>query len=221
MFRKILVADDFESFNLSVERVLSDLKILDATFVNYCDEAFDQIKTSISEKKPFDLLITDLSFDDDDRPQNLESGLELIAAVKEILPELKILVFSIEKKQQIVASLFADYLINGFVSKGRGDAKELKKAINSILQNENYNSAPHKKRAKENAIFELSAVEIEILKLLSIGILQKNIPEYLQKKNLKPCSLSTVEKTLNSLKDLFSANNNEQIIAICKDRGIL
>jgi two-component system capsular synthesis response regulator RcsB len=57
--------------------------------------------------------------------------------------------------------------------------------------------------------------------LLSEGVLQKKIPQYLDEKNVKPSSLSSVEKTINNLKDSLRAKNNEQLIAICKDFGIL
>jgi hypothetical protein len=57
--------------------------------------------------------------------------------------------------------------------------------------------------------------------LLSEGILQKNVPEYLQKMNVKPNSLSSVEKRLFTLKDALNVSNNEQLIALFKDLGII
>jgi two-component system capsular synthesis response regulator RcsB len=220
MFKKVLIAEDFESFNLAVQKTLEEFQIPESDYVNYCDDAFNRLKISILEEKPYDLLITDLSFEEDYREQNLKSGTELIEACKKILPELKVLVFSIEKKSKKIENLFNHLQINAFVSKGRGDAKELKKAIPKIFNNEVYISLDNKKHLKKNTV-ELSSIEMHILKLLSEGVLQKKIPQYLDEKNVKPSSLSSVEKTINNLKDSLRAKNNEQLIAICKDFGIL
>jgi hypothetical protein len=45
--------------------------------------------------------------------------------------------------------------------------------------------------------------------------------EVLKSRDLKPNSLSSIEKTLNQLKETFSARNNEHLIAISKDLGVL
>ena len=221
MFKKVIVAEDFDSNNLGLQKTLEELKISDVTFTSYCDDAFQWMKRSIADKNPFDLLITDLSFDVDYRKQVLSSGKDLILAAQEILPNLKTIVFSIEKKPQIIKNLFEEYGINGFVSKGRGDAYELKKAIKAVFNHEEYLSLEHKQSLKQNNSVELSQVEYTILSLLSQGVLQKNIPFFLQEKNIKPHSLSSVEKTLNALKTSLNAANNEQLIARCKDVGIL
>lgn len=220
MFKKVLVAEDYESASISVQKALEDLQIMNAEYVNYCDDAFHLIKKSISEKEPFDLLITDLSFEEDHRQQDLKSGVELIAETKKALPQLKTLVFSVEKKPQIIKALFDDQNIDGFVNKGRQDVHELKRAINTIYKNEKYISHENIVNLRRNTI-ELTTIEYNIIRSLSEGILQKNIPDVLKSKKLKPCSLSSVEKSLNQLKDNFRANNNEQLIAICKDLGII
>ena len=45
--------------------------------------------------------------------------------------------------------------------------------------------------------------------------------EILKEKSIKPNSLSSVEKTLNNLKETFAAKSTEQLVAICKDLGVL
>lgn len=220
MFRKIIVAEDFESASVSVQKSLNDLKIEEAKYVSYCDEAFKSIQENLNHQ-PFDLLITDLSFEEDFNEQQLHSGQELIAAVRKIAPSLKVLVFSGEKRPQILKELFEDLQINGFVSKGRMDVQNLKKALNAISQNEKYLSKENLMTLRKTDAIELTNVEFSILKLLSDGVLQKDMPEILRGKNLKPSSLSSVEKTINYLKETFRAKSNEHLIAICKDLGII
>ena len=221
MFQKVLAAEDYESAGISVQRSLTDLNIAENSFVHYCDEALALLKESLQENKPFDLLITDLSFEEDFSKQNLKSGKELIVEARKLLPNLKVLVFSGEKRPQVIKELFSDLKINGFVSKGRMDVKNLKTAISTILENKKYISSENLIKLRKTDTIELTAVEFSILKLLSEGIFQKDMTEMLKERSLKPNSLSSVEKTLNYLKETFAAKSNEHLIAICKDLGVL
>lgn len=221
MFQKVLAAEDFESASISVQKSLTDLNIAEKNFVYYCDQALVLLKESLRENKPFDLLITDLSFEEDFSKQNLKSGKELIVEARKLLPNLKILVFSGEKRPQIIKELFSDLRIDGYVNKGRMDGKNLKTAINTIFENKKYISSENLINLRKTDTIELTAVEYSILKLLSEGILQKDMTEMLKERSLKPNSLSSVEKTLNYLKETFAAKSNEHLIAICKDLGVL
>ena len=221
MFQKIIAAEDFESASISVQKALSDLKIPETQYFNYCDDALDFIKKSLAENKPIELLITDLSFEEDYREQKLKSGKDLIIEARKLAPHLKILVFSTEKRPQILKELFDDLKINGFVSKGRMDVQNLKKAINTIYKNEKYLSQENLINLRKTDTIELTTLEFTVLELLSEGISQKKMPEILKNKNIKPNGLSSVEKTINVLKETFSAKSNEHLISICKDLGIL
>ena len=221
MFQKIIAAEDFESASISVQKALSDLKIPETQYFNYCDDALDFIKKSLAENKPIELLITDLSFEEDYKIQKLKSGKDLIIEARKLVPNLKILVFSTEKRSQILKELFDDLKINGFVSKGRMDVQNLKKAINTIYKNEKYLSQENLINLRKTDTIELTTLEFTVLELLSEGISQKKMPEILKNKNIKPNGLSSVEKTINVLKETFSAKSNEHLISICKDLGIL
>ena len=105
--------------------------------------------------------------------------------------------------------------------KARNDAKELKKAITSVYNNKNYLSLDLKQDIKKLNNYEFTNYDITLVSLLAQGVLQKNIPIYLQNNNIKPNSLSSIEKRLNMLKEELSINNNEQLVAFCKDLGII
>lgn len=213
MFKKVLIAEDFESFNISVQKAVEELKIETADNVHYCDDAWMRVKKSIREKSPYDLLITDLSFDIDHREQNLKNGRELIDAIKNDAPSIKIIVFSIESRPEVVENLFTVHQINGFVSKGREDIKELKRAIKTVYNNEKYISSNIKDSIKNKNTYDFTKFDKILVSLLSKGMLQKNIPDYLKENNIKPSSLSSVEKSLNNLKESLGVINNEQLIA--------
>ncbi|MGO4708069.1 response regulator [Chryseobacterium sp. 2TAF14] len=221
MFKKILISEDHESINISVQKTLEDLKFDNFEYVYYCDDALAKARKAIREKNPYDLLITDLYYEEDHHPQKLKDGRELISAIRQEQPDLKIIVFSAEHKSGIIDSLFNDYGINGYVRKARHDSKELKKAIASVYNNENYLSLDLKQDVKKLNNYEFTAYDITLVSLLSQGVLQKNIPVFLQNNNIKPNSLSSIEKKLNNLKEELEISNNEQLVAFCKDLGII
>jgi two-component system capsular synthesis response regulator RcsB len=221
MFKRVLIAEDHESVSISVQKTLADLAIARSEYTYYCDDALMHITKSLNEDQPFDLLITDLSFEEDHRTQQLAGGRELIAAIKKIYPGIKILVFSAENKAGVIDNLFKDLGIHGFVRKARHDAKELKLAIEAISQGKIYLSSDLKKTVKQKNAYEFSDLDTIIINLLAGGMLQKEIPNYLQLNNIKPSGLSSVEKRLNQMKEILEFSKNEQLVAYCKDFGII
>ena len=222
MFKKILVAEDYESANISVIKTLDELGIDHIQHAFYCDDALSKIKKALTvDQEPFELLITDLNFEEDHREQLLKDGRDLTKAVREIQPDIKIIFFSVERKIEIIDQLFKNYDINGYVSKGREDTKELKKAIDVVYNDEHYLKPEFKKTEENSNSYDFSNYDITLVNLLAEGMLQKNIPEYLQKKGIKPHSLSSIEKKLSSLRDILHVANNHQLILEFKDLGLL
>jgi len=221
MFKKILIAEDHEMGSYSVQKTLEELNIPTVDYVYYCDDALSKIQKSLRENAPYDLLITDLSFEEDHREQKIASGQELIKEIRDLQPSLKVIVFSGEHKTGVIDSLFNDYQINGYVRKARHDSKELKKSIASVYIGESYLSFDLKQEMKKFNNYEFSTYDITLVSLLSKGVLQKNIPAHLEERNIRPSSLSSVEKRLNSLKEDLEVNSNEQLVAFCKDIGII
>ncbi len=117
-----------------MQRTLEDLNITNADYVYYCDDAVAKIQKSIRETNLYDLLITDLSFEEDHHEQKIKDGKTLIKAAKELQPSLKTIVFSAEHKSGIINSLFTEYGINGFVRKARNDSKDLKKQLPQYMK---------------------------------------------------------------------------------------
>lgn len=221
MFKNVLSVEDYESASISVQKALEELQVKNQHFVNYCDQGLELAKNSLKQNDPIELLITDLSFDEDHKEQEINGGYELIIEIRKLLPEIKVIVFSSEKRPQIINALFSELQINGFVSKARKDVEELKKSIGFVYNNERHLSQENLNSIRNNDTIELSTIEYHILKFLSEGISQKNMQKYLIEKKLKPNGLSSIEKILNQLKDNLQAKSNEHLIAISKDLGIL
>lgn len=221
MFKKVLIVEDHEIANISVQRTLTELGVLEVKHVYYCDHALAWISRALQDNAPYDVLITDLSFQEDHNKQRIASGIELIQAVKVIQPDIKILVFSGESRPVIINNLFQKYGIDAFVRKARRDASHLKEALYNVNVNFTYISPDVHEAIKTTNSFEFSTVDIHIVKLLAEGMLQKDIPNYLKKKDIKPSSLSSVEKRLNTMREVLDFTKNEQLVAYCKDKGFL
>ncbi|RFM26554.1 response regulator [Deminuibacter soli] len=221
MITKVLIAEDHESANISVQATLDELQIPHTDYVYYCDDALDRIKNSKLRNDPYDLLITDLSFEEDTKAQQLADGAALIEAARKIQPELKVLVFSATREAAVIEKLFNKLDIDGYVRKARNDAKELKQAIAKIAVNQRYFPRHLMELIKQKNTYNFNDFDIAVLSLLARGTRQKDIPEHLQKKQIKPSGLSSVEKRLNQMKEAFGFSTNEQLVAFCIETGVI
>jgi two-component system, NarL family, captular synthesis response regulator RcsB len=221
MIKKVLIAEDHESANISVQITLEKLLINNMEHAYYCDDALNRITKAVKTDDSFDLLITDLYFEPDGYKQELSGGTELITAAREIQPDLKILVFSADNKPATIDLLYNRLDVDGFVRKARNDAKELKEAIGEIAQNRRYFPRDIKQLIDKKNAYAFSDFDITIITLLAQGMLQKDIPAYLQRHGVKPSGLSSVEKRLNQMKEALDFSKNEQLVAYCKDLGAI
>jgi two-component system capsular synthesis response regulator RcsB len=222
MFKKVLVAEDFDSISITVGKALEELSVSKIHHAKYCDDAFLKIKRALHDQAPYDLLISDLSFKPDHRENKLTSGDELIAAVKKLQPDIKIIVFSIEDKSFRIKSLFNNLGINAFVAKGRNSIPELKKAISGIFNDETtILSSKLSYALREKSLIEIETYDIEILKLLSKGHILDEISSEFKTLGIIPNGSSSLEKRINRLKIYLKANNNVHLIAIAKDLGLV
>ncbi|TCC99956.1 response regulator [Pedobacter psychroterrae] len=221
MFERVLIVEDHESVSNSVKQALNDLGVDNPEHVSYCDYALSWIKKAIVTPQPYDLLITDLSFEEDQTVQQITDGVALIRAVREVQPDLKILVFTAEGRLEVIRPLIEKLGINAYVRKARRDTQELKAAFEAIANGRNYFPLQMKRSERNGHSFNFSTYDITIIRLLAEGKKQKDIPQCLQDNKITPSSLSSLEKRLNQIKDEFSFTTNEQLIAYCKDFKII
>jgi DNA-binding NarL/FixJ family response regulator len=221
MFKKVLIAEDFDSINLAVMQALDEIGVTEIHHAKYCDDAQLKIKKALIDNEPFDLLISDLSFKADHRMVNLQNGDQLIAWTKTEQPTLKIIVHSVEDKTYRIKSLFQDHNIDGFVAKGRKSINQLKTAINQLYRENTKYISPEMEHVLQNkSINEIDDYDIQLIKQLSLGIPQDKMDVKFQELGIIPNGKSTIEKRVSKLKDYFKANNTVHLIAIAKDLGI-
>ncbi|PQJ82905.1 response regulator [Polaribacter glomeratus] len=222
MFKKVLVVEDFDVIHSGIKSALEEIGIEQIEYVSYCDEAYYKIKKADINNEPFQLVISDLSFEKDGTPQKLKSGEELINKLRKKFSDLKIIVFSVEDKPFRIQHLYKNLKIQGYVWKNRNGLKELKKAIHAVFFTDQFyispdlNSAIHPKKA-----VEITDYDIFLILNLSYGFLQEDISKKLKEKGVTPSSVSAVEKRLKFLKEHFNANNPTHLVAIAKDFGLI
>ncbi|AFL79708.1 response regulator containing a CheY-like receiver domain and an HTH DNA-binding domain [Aequorivita sublithincola DSM 14238] len=221
MFKKVLVSDDLDCINQGIISVLNTLNIEYITQVAYCDDAFLKIEKAILDNAPFDLLITDLSFIADHRKQKYPSGEVLIRTLKQKHPQLKIIAYSVEDKLQKVRTVMLESKADAYVCKGRHGLEQITEAIQEVYKGNQYLSPQIQNALNKKLSVEISDYDIEILKLLSHGLSQKEISEDFLKNNITPSSLSSVEKKISKLCDHFKANNTTHLVAIVKDLALI
>ena len=221
MIDKVIIAEDHESSNLSLQKVLEEMRIQQSDYVFYCDDALTKIQLAKQKGEPYDLLITDLLFDADGTVQKIGNGFDLIRSVRVIQPDIRIVVFSGEDRPAIIDKLFTQYEVDAYVRKARHDIKELKAAFDAISKGERYYPRALAQLVKQANAYEFTEFDITIVRLLSQGYQQKEISEYLRIEEVKPSSLSSIEKRLNQIREELGFTKNEQLVLFCKEAGIL
>ena len=221
MFKKVLVSEDLGSISNGVVSVLEALQINDIHQVQYCDDAYLKIRRASIDEHPFDLLITDLSFKADHRQQKYPSGDVLIKALKQEFPTLKIIAYSIEDRPQKVRTIMRDCQADAYVCKGRNGLRELDEAIAAVCIGQVYLSPQIGNTLEETLPAEIDDLDIEIMQLLANGLSQDEISQNFKAKNIKPSSLSGIEKRIVKLRNHFNAKNSIHLISIIKDLGLI
>jgi DNA-binding NarL/FixJ family response regulator len=221
MDTKILMVDSFDCVSSSVGHILKKNSVIETDYVNYCDDAYLKIKRAIYDKSPYHLLICDLNFKKDSRNTKLNSGEELITAIKKLQPDINIIVFSEEMKSFRIRSLLKKFEINAFVHKRNDNIIVLEKAIEAVFVEEIKKPLLKFEDISQNTLVDLKEYELLILKLISNGYKLDKISSELKKLELKPSSESSIEKCLNKLRIHFNARNNVHLIALTKDLGLI
>lgn len=222
MFTKVLIADDIDFNDVGAAQILKELGVHEIQYAKYCDEALLKIKKAKLDNHPFQLLISDLFFKEDYRVNKLNSGEELITAVKKQCPNIKIIVFSIEDRAHRIKVLFDELNIDGYVVKGRNTIYDLKTAIQKAYTNEPENiSSELLYSLQDKTTSEIDNYDVQLIKYLSVGISQENMETVFKQEGIFPNSKSSIEKHINKLRIYFKANNTVHLVAIAKDLGIV
>lgn len=172
---KIMIADDHSMIREGLKSLLEldgDIKVIaEAVDGKDCLDKLDIVKP--------DVLLLDINM-----PKM--NGLEVLKNLKERRIKVKVLVLTVHNEIEYLMKA-VDIGINGYVLKD-SESAELKKAIFKIVEGETYiqpslipalNAKRIEKNEDEERIDDLTKRELEVLKLLAIGMYNKEIAEKL------------------------------------------
>ena len=222
MIKRILIAEDIDSINTGIVSILEekfDFKIYHA---NSCDKAYLKIVKSVQDQDPYHLIISDLSFKVEGfLAPKLKNGEELVNAVKEVIPDIKSIIYTIEDSPSLLKRLKDETKVNGIVLKGQKSLIELCNAIESICNDNNYYTNEVNQILNNSKTINIETYDIKLLELLSNGFTQQEISENFKNKSIKPSSVSAIEKRIGELKANLKANNSIHMVAIAKDMCLI
>lgn len=172
---KVMIADDHSMIREGLKQLLE----LDGEF-EVIDEACDgqECIEKLKETQP-DILLLDINM-----PKM--NGLEVLQKIKELQWNIKVLVLTVHNEVEYLLKA-VDIGVNGYLLKD-SESAELKKAILSVVNGEDYIqpslipvlNAKMIDRNKDNEKLEkLTKRELQVLKLMSIGKLNRQVAEEL------------------------------------------
>jgi two-component system capsular synthesis response regulator RcsB len=219
---RILIADDHQ---LVLEGFLNSLKEVgdfDVVTTTNCDAAFDLIKTHINSN-PFQLLFTDLSFDNITEESDLGGGEELIKAIRNNEFDIKIGVITAHTETNRIYNVISNLNPNSYLLKSKSSATEIGFAVQKMLANEYYYTHEiHQKLLRRNVVqIQMDDVAIQILKELPNHSKISNLEGVIKKNNGTAIKLRYIETKLANLRTDLNANNNTDLILKVKELGII
>ena len=149
-----------------------------------------------------------------------KNGLEVLQTLKSSKSKVKVLVLTVHNEVEYLMKA-VDIGVDGYILKD-SESAELKKAIFSIVEGENYiqpslipslNSKMIEKNRDEGKIESLTRRELEVLKLLAVGMYNKEVAEKLNisertVKNHVSNIFKKIEVTDRTQAAVFAIRNN-------------
>lgn len=149
-----------------------------------------------------------------------KNGLEVLQTLKSSKSKIKVLVLTVHNEVEYLIKA-VDIGVDGYILKD-SESAELKKAIFSIVEGENYiqpslipslNSKMIEKNRDEGKIESLTKRELEVLKLLAVGMYNKEVAEKLNisertVKNHVSNIFKKIEVTDRTQAAVFAIRNN-------------
>ncbi len=219
---KILLVDDHQ---LIIEGILSYLKDIDGLEIetaNSCDDAFSIIKAKLNTD-PFQIVFTDLSFDNTNLNSSINGGEDLINAIKKENIAIKFGVITGHSETNRVYNVIHNLNPSAYILKGKCNTSELNFAIQKMLNNEVfYTHEIHQKLLKRAMIeIQMDEIAIQILKELPKHPKISNLEGVIKKADGNLLKIRTIENKLAKLRVDLNANNNTDLVLKAKELGIL
>lgn len=219
---KILIVDDHQLIIQGLLCSLEEVGDFEVVTTSDCDDALHLIKAS-EKSAPFQVVFTDLSFDNSTKETILNSGEALIKAIRVNEIQIKVAVITGHTETSRVYSVISNLKPNAYLLKSNCEAAEIGFAIQKMLKNEYYYShIIHQKiiRRKITQI-KIDDMALQILKELPNHPKISNLEGIIVKNNGNKIKLRSIETKLANLRIDLNAINNTDLILKAKELGLI
>jgi len=219
---KILLVDDHQLIIEGIQSLLKGIENLNIETTNSCDKALTMLKTA-SLDDPFQIVFTDLSFDDTTENSVLKGGEDLIKAIKKEELDVKVGVITGHFETNRIYNVVQNLNPSAYILKGKCSVSELRFAIEKILKGETfYTHEIHQKLLKRTLIeIQMDEVALQILKELPNHPKISNLEGVITKEDGGLVKIRTIENKLAKLRVDLNANNNTDLVLKAKELGVL
>ena len=219
---KILIVDDHQLIIQGLLCSLEEVGDFEVVTTSDCDDALHLIKAS-EKSAPFQVVFTDLSFDNSTKETILNSGEALIKAIRVNEIQIKVAVITGHTETNRVYSVISNLKPNAYLLKSNCEAAEIGFAIQKMLKNEYYYShIIHQKIIRRKiAQIKIDDVAVQILKELPKHPKISNLEGLIVKNNGNKIKLRSIETKLANLRIDLNAINNTDLILKAKELGLI
>ncbi|MCB4798449.1 response regulator transcription factor [Neotamlana laminarinivorans] len=195
----ILIVDDSVIFSQGLVSLLEQYP----DYVNNVKVAHD-FETALKTLAlaTINVLILDLNFESEDY-----NGFIIAKKVKNLYPEIKIIILTQEAKIDNYEVLFNQIDVDGYLDKQLG-IEETLGALTAVINNKKYIDKNIKAMLEIGRWLNISRREKDVINLLAIGLTQKEIANKLNISN------RTVETHIKNLSNKMEAKNTTHLVSI-------
>ncbi|PCH78338.1 MAG: hypothetical protein COB98_00830 [Flavobacteriaceae bacterium] len=220
---KIIAVDDHSFLLEGIVNALNKYDEIEIIGKTNCDAAYKEIKKAAVANEAFDILFTDLSFENVNNTDEIEDGEALMKKLDRdgIRPKTGVITghSSINRVFNVIHNLKP----LAYILKSNCSKDELYFAVQKMLNNEYfYTHSIHEKLMRRRIVeIQMDDVAIQILKELPRHSKIKNMVGVIQNAKGVELSLRTIENKLSNLRIDLDANNNIDLFTIAKELGIV
>lgn len=219
---RIAVVDDHELMLKGICSSLGEFSNYETECFSTCDDVFAAIK-EYAETNPFQILFTDLSFDNQTEYTKIDGGESLIKKIKKESIPIKIGVITGHTETNRVFNVINNLKPNAYLLKGSCSASELHFTVQQLMKGEFfYTHEIHQKILKRNIVqIQMDEVAIQILKELPKQAKIINLEGRIKKMDGTDMKIRAIENKLANLRIDLNAKNNTDLVLKAKELGII
>lgn len=178
------------------------------------DEALKKIENQ-PQLLPFDIAFVDIHLPKS-TPSKMESGEELALALKKRFPNIKIIIPTQYNQPERIRYIMDTASPDALLLKEEFRSIHISKAVETVLSGGTYYSEKVESLLRNNSM-EFDDYDLKILGCIARGVKIKDIENYV------PLSLRAIEdrKSMLMLKLDIPSRNNEKLIAVAREKGLI